>query len=172
MKAYSYHGQAPVQDVDVNEGLRNTLVILRNKLKEGVDVSQEFDRDLPRIEGFGSELNQVWTNLIDNSVDAMDGQGSIVLRTKVQGEHIVVEVEDDGAGIPQEIQGQIFDAFFTTKPPGEGTGLGLNTTYNIVVKKHGGSVDVDSVPGRTRFTVRIPLTQREREGGSPEPGVD
>jgi signal transduction histidine kinase len=157
MKAYAYLGQAPRQEVDVNEGLRNTLVILRNKLKQGVEVTSDLDPDLPSIEAYGSDLNQVWTNLLDNAVDAIGGVGRIVIRTGVDDGGVVVEIEDDGPGIPDAIQSRVFDAFFTTKPPGKGTGLGLNTSYNAVVKKHGGTIGVDSVPGRTRFTVRLPL---------------
>ncbi|HEX9729700.1 MAG TPA: ATP-binding protein [Gemmatimonadales bacterium] len=156
LKEYSYLGQAPVQAVDVNQGLRNTLIILRGKLKQGVTVIQEFADDLPRIQGYGSELNQVWTNLIDNAAAAMDGKGQIVLRTRGADGRVVVEVEDDGPGIPSEHHSRIFDAFFTTKPPGQGTGLGLHTCYTIVVKKHGGTIDVESQPGRTRFVVVLP----------------
>ena len=158
MKAYAYLGQAPLQDVAVNEGLKNTLIILDNKFKEGITVTRELDPELPLIEAYGSELNQVWTNLLDNAADAMGGEGNITIRTRTEDERVVVEIEDDGPGIPAGIQTQIFDAFFTTKPPGEGSGLGLNTTYNVVVKKHGGTIDVESVSGRTCFTVRLPLT--------------
>lgn len=159
MKAYSYLGQGPLQAVDVNEGLKSTLVILRNKLKRGIRVTQELDPALPRIEAYGSELNQAWTNLIDNAVDAMDGTGALHLATRVEGGHVVVEIEDDGPGIPLEIQDRVYDAFFTTKAPGQGTGLGLNTTYNVIVKKHGGSIDLESTPGRTLFRVRLPAAQ-------------
>lgn len=167
MKAYSYLGQAPVQDVDVNDGIRNTLVILRSKLKAGVVVEQSLSPDLPNIEALGSELNQVWTNLLDNAVHAMGGQGKIRLGTRLVGERIVVEIEDDGPGIPPEHQSRVFDAFFTTKPPGEGTGLGLHTVYNIVVDKHGGAIRLSSEPGRTRFTVELPLRLKRgvRAGG-------
>ena len=157
MKAYAYLGQAPLQDVTVNEGIKNTLIILEHKLKKGITVAREFDPELPLIEAYGSELNQVWTNLLDNAADAMGGEGHITIRTRTEDERVVVEIEDDGPGIPAGIQTQIFDAFFTTKPPGEGSGLGLNTSYNVVVKKHGGTIDVESVPGRTCFTVRLPL---------------
>ena len=165
MKAYSYLGQAPVQSVDVNEGLRNTLVILRSKLREGVTVEQDLASDLPEIEALGSELNQVWTNLIDNAVDAMEGEGQIRLRTSLSGDSVIVEIEDNGPGIPQETQSRVFDAFFTTKPPGKGTGLGLNTTYKIVTDKHAGSIRLDSEPGRTRFTVELPLRFARRGDG-------
>ncbi|HEX9691780.1 MAG TPA: ATP-binding protein [Gemmatimonadales bacterium] len=156
LKSYSYLGQAPLQSVDVNEGVRNTLIILRSKLKQGIDVVQDLASDLPRIEAYGSELNQVWTNLIDNAVHAMDGAGTLRLRSLGDGDYVTVEVEDSGPGIPKEIQSQIFDAFFTTKPPGTGTGLGLHTCYSIVVKKHGGTLTLDSKPGSTRFIVRLP----------------
>jgi PAS domain S-box-containing protein len=157
MKAYSFLGQAPLQNVDVNEGLRSTLVILRSKLRAGIVVKQDLAPDLPRIEAYGSELNQVWTNLLDNAADAMDGQGRIQLRTSLTGDRVVVEVEDNGPGVPAHVQSQVFDAFFTTKAPGKGTGLGLNTSYNIVVDKHGGSITLDSEPGRTRFVIELPV---------------
>ncbi len=148
MKSYSYLDQAPVLD--------DTLLILRSKLKGGVEVRREYASDLPHIQAYGSELNQVWTNLIDNAADAMEGQGHLTLRTRTDGDAVVVEVEDDGPGIPPEHQGRVFDTFFTTKPPGKGTGLGLDITYNIVVMKHRGDIRVASEPGRTVFTVRLP----------------
>ena len=158
LKSYSYLGQAPQQDVDVNEGLRQTLVILRNKLKQGVHVTQELAADLPHIHAFGSELNQVWTNLIDNAAGAMEGKGALVLRSYRSGEDVVVEIEDDGPGIPDKIVSRIFDPFFTTKAPGQGTGLGLHTCQSIINKKHGGTIEVASKPGQTRFTVRLPIS--------------
>jgi signal transduction histidine kinase len=173
MKAYSYLGQGEVQSVDVNEGIRSTLVILRSKLKRGIQVKQDLDTRLPRIEAMGGELNQVWTNLLDNAADAMDGRGEIRLRSSLQGERVVVEVEDDGPGIPEDHQSRVFDAFFTTKPPGKGTGLGLNTVYNIVVGKHGGAIRVRSQPGKTVFTVELP-TRRPVTVGAPgaEPATE
>jgi signal transduction histidine kinase len=158
LKAYSYLGQAPVKNVDVNEGIRSTLVILRNKLKRGIEVRDELDDDLPPIEAYGGDLNQVWTNLIDNAADALDGSGTIRIRSSSANGWVRVDIEDDGPGIPLEIQSRVFDAFFTTKPPGKGTGLGLNTAYNIVVKKHGGRIALDSEPGRTIFVVELPTT--------------
>ena len=113
MKAYSYLGQAPLQDVDVNEGLRSTLVIMRSKLKDHITVQQELAPDLPRIEAYGSELNQVWTNLIDNAADAMGGRGQIRIRSYVKGDAVVEEIEDDGPGIPPELQGRVYDALDT-----------------------------------------------------------
>jgi PAS domain S-box-containing protein len=157
MKDYSHLGQAPVQDVDVNAGIRTTLVILRNRLTEGITVEQELSPSLPRIEALGSELNQVWTNLIDNAIHAVAGRGRIRIRSSLSDNRIVVDVEDDGPGIADEHRDRVFDAFFTTKAPGEGTGLGLHTTYSIVVEKHGGSIHFASEPGRTCFTVELPL---------------
>ena len=158
LKAYTYMDQAPVQDVDLREGLESTLVILRSKLKEGVAVRREYEADMPRIQAFGSELNQVWTNLIDNAIDAMKGHGEIILRTQHDAQWAIVEVEDNGPGIPKEIQARIFDPFYTTKAPGEGTGMGLNIVHNILVQKHKGRIELDSRPGKTRFVVKLPLT--------------
>jgi signal transduction histidine kinase len=157
MKSYSYLGQAPVQAVDVHEGLDSTLVILRNKLKQGIEVRREYDRSLPAVAAHGSELNQVWTNLLDNAADAMGGRGTITIRTSQDGDTVMVEVVDDGPGIPDEIQHQVFDPFFTTKEPGKGTGLGLSTSYSIVTEKHHGTMTVTSRPGSTTFTVRLPI---------------
>ncbi|MBI4201969.1 MAG: cyclic nucleotide-binding domain-containing protein [Chloroflexi bacterium] len=157
LKSYSYLDQAPVQEVDIHEGLDNTLLILRHKLKGGIQVKREYSPDLPKIQGYGSELNQVWTNLIDNATDALDGQGEIRLRTYTAEGSVVVEVEDNGPGIPPHVLPRIFDAFFTTKPLGKGTGLGLDISYNIVTFKHKGEIKVDSVPGRTTFKVVLPL---------------
>jgi len=158
LKAYSYMDQAPTQAVDIHEGLDNTLVILRSKLKSGVIVHREYAPSLPLIQAYGSELNQVWTNLIDNAVDAMDGAGELTLRTRQDGDWVVVEVIDTGAGIPAAILPNLFDPFFTTKPPGQGTGLGLNTSHNIIVQKHHGRINVHSQPGRTCFEVRLPVS--------------
>jgi signal transduction histidine kinase len=157
LKGYTYLDQAPIQTVDIHEGLDSTLVILRSKLKPGITVHREYATDLPRIQAFGSELNQVWTNLIDNAIDAMDGEGELTLRTGHDDHWVIVEVEDSGAGIPEEILPHIFDPFVTTKEPGSGTGLGLNISHNIVVQKHQGRMDVTSEPGRTHFEVRIPI---------------
>jgi signal transduction histidine kinase len=160
VKDYSYLDQAPVQEVDVHEGLENTLVILQHKLKRGVRVIRNYAPDLPRIEAHGSELNQVWTNIIDNAVYAMGGQGELTLRTSARDGFVEVEIGDTGHGVPPEIQARIFEPFFTTKPPGSGTGLGLNITYNIVVQKHGGEIRVESQPGATRFIVTLPIKLR------------
>ncbi len=156
LKAYVYLDQAPIQEVDVHEGLENTLVILRHKLNRGVEVRRAYAPDLPKIQAYGSELNQVWTNLIDNAIDATDGHGKITLTTCHDAAWVVVEVADDGPGISAEVQSKLFNPFFTTKPLGKGAGLGLNTSYNIV-HKHGGEIKVSSHPGETRFTVWLPV---------------
>ena len=169
LKSYSYLGQAPVQAVDVHEGLDNTLVILRNKLKRGIEISREYADDVPRIAAFGSELNQVWTNLIDNAADAMDGRGRVQIKTRRDGDWVVVEIEDDGPGIPQDIQAHVFDPFFTTKEPGKGTGLGLSTTYSIITEKHHGTIAVRSAPGKTCFTVRLPIQAAVNAADVPKP---
>ncbi len=160
LKGYSYMDQAPVQSVDVREGLKDTLVMLSGELREGIKVDIDFAENLPRIEGYGSELNQVWTNLIDNAISAMDSKGALELKAYQDDEWVVVEVADSGAGIPAEAQEKIFDPFYTTKAPGEGTGLGLNISHSIVVEKHEGLISVDSKPGATRFTVKLPMTHR------------
>jgi signal transduction histidine kinase len=158
LKAYSYMDQAPTQAVDVHEGLDNTLAILQSRLNSGIVVRREYAPDLPRIEAYGSELNQVWTNLIDNAIDAMNGEGELALRTCQDDSWVTVDIEDNGAGIPEAIQARIFDPFFTTKPPGKGPGLGLSIAHAIVVQKHQGSIEVHSQPGKTRFQVRLPLS--------------
>lgn len=157
LKAYTYLDQAPRQTVNVHDGLDNTLIILRSKLQAGVTVQRHYAPDLPLIDAYGSELNQVWTNLIDNSIDAMNGKGEMQLSTRREGEWAVIEIEDNGPGIPASIQANIFDPFFTTKPPGQGTGMGLNISHNIIVQRHKGRIDVVSKPGQTRFEVRLPL---------------
>lgn len=172
LKAYSYVDQAPVQSVDVNEGIRHTLIILQSKLKRGVTVDLQLQPDLERIQAYGGDLNQVWTNLIDNAADAVDGSGRLTIRTANEDGWIRVEIEDDGPGIPSDVQGRVFDPFFTTKAPGAGTGLGLNTTFNIVSKKHGGRIEVRSRPGCTTFVVRLPHVldvgaAADRTGGDP-----
>jgi signal transduction histidine kinase len=156
LRRYIYHDQAPQQDVDLHEGLDNTLVMLRSRLKGAVSVQREYAPGLPRLPAYGSELNQVWTNLIGNAVDAMAGKGRIVLRTRREDGWVVVEVEDDGPGIPEELQPRVFSPFFTTKPVGSGTGLGLNISHNIV-RQHGGELSFRSRPGQTVFQARLPL---------------
>jgi signal transduction histidine kinase len=159
LKNYSYLDQAPVQNVKIHEGIDNTLIILRNKIKEGVTVHRAYAPDLPLITAYGSELNQVWTNILDNAIEAMKGKGEITIRTRRDGASVAIEIEDSGPGIPLEIQPRVFDPFFTTKPPGKGTGLGLSTSYGIVTEKHKGMIQLNSKPGCTVFTVRLPIDQ-------------
>jgi signal transduction histidine kinase len=156
VKAYSYLDQAPVQQVSIHEGLDNTLVILRHKTTEGIKITREYAAGLPLIEAYGSELNQVWTNIIDNAIDAIQGEGEIILRTYLKDENVVVEIQDDGPGIPIGIQQRIFEPFFTTKPPGLGTGLGLNISYTII-NNHHGQIRLTSEPGKTIFQVILPI---------------
>jgi signal transduction histidine kinase len=157
LKNYSYLGQAPVQEVNLHDGIDNTLIILKNKLKVGINVTKEYSPDLPHVMAHGSELNQVWTNILDNAADAMNGKGEITIRTSADKMWATVEIEDNGPGIPEEIQERIFDPFFTTKEPGKGTGLGLSTSYGIITEKHKGLLDVESRPGMTKFTIKLPL---------------
>jgi signal transduction histidine kinase len=155
LKGYVYLDQAPVQTVDVHVGLDNTLQILRNQL-DGITVQRDYGRDLPKIEAYASELNQVWTHLIDNAIDALAGNGTITIRSRRDGGWVVVDIEDTGPGIPAAIQKRVFDPFFTTKPLGKGTGLGLEVAYNVVVHKHHGDIKLFSEPGLTRFQVWLP----------------
>lgn len=156
LKSYTYMDQAPVQQVDVHEGLEGTLTILRHRLKDDVEVVRDYGADVPLIEAHGSELNQVWTNLIENAVDAMSGRGRLTLETRRDDDWVVVAVIDSGPGIPEKVQAKVFDPFFTTKQPGQGSGMGLNISHNIV-QKHSGRLSVDSRPGETRFEVRLPI---------------
>jgi len=157
MKSYTYLDQAPILEVDVHEGLENTLVIMQHKLKQGVTVKREYSANLPRIEAYASELNQVWTNIIDNAVDAMGGKGEIILRTYAEDNRVIVEIVDNGPGMPENIQSRIFEPFFTTKPPGKGTGLGLHISHDIVANRHHGQLLVESKPGETKFKVVLPV---------------
>jgi signal transduction histidine kinase len=157
LKSYTYLDQAPNQSVDIHEGLDDTLVMLRSQIKKGIIVEREYSKDLPRIEAHGSELNQVWTNILDNAINAMNGNGKITLKTYTQNDWLVIEIKDSGPGISDEIQSKVFDPFFTTKPPGEGTGMGLNISHNIIVQKHKGEIKVKSKPGETCFQVKLPI---------------
>jgi len=167
IKAYSYMDQAPTQEVDVRASLETTLTILRFKWKHGVEIVRDYAPDLPCITAYGSELNQVWTNLMDNALDALDGRGHLFVRTAREDDQILVEIGDDGPGIPEDIQARIFEPFFTTKGVGQGTGLGLDTAYRIVVTRHHGDLRVTSEPGSTRFQVRLPIAGAK---GKDEPG--
>lgn len=156
IKEYTFMDQSPVQNVDIVKTLENTLTILHHKLKRGVTVHRDYQPIPLLVDSFGSELNQVWTNLVDNAIDAMRGAGELSVRTYREDDCVVVEIRDNGPGIPPEVLPRIFEPFFTTKGVGEGTGLGLDTVQRIV-KKHRGNVRVQSGPGDTRFQVRLPL---------------
>ena len=158
IKEYTYLDQAPVQNVDIVKSLETTLTILNHKLKRGVVVQRDYQRIPLLVNSFGSELNQVWTNLIDNAIDAMGGKGELRVRTYRDDDCVVVEVGDNGPGIPPDVKPHIFEPFFTTKGVGEGTGLGLDTVQRIV-KKHRGNIQVTSKPGDTRFQVWLPLAE-------------
>jgi len=168
VKSYAYLDQAPVQRIDVRKGLDDTLVILRHKLKEGhIEVTRDYDPELPEIEAWGSELNQVWTNLIDNAADAMDGRGAISIGAeRVDADEVRVTICDTGPGIPPEVASKIFEPFFTTKPPGIGSGLGLHISHQVVVR-HGGRIDLETEPGRTCFIVTLPVTMPRSAAGAP-----
>jgi signal transduction histidine kinase len=161
LKSYSYLDQAPVQDVDVAKGIDDTLLILKSKTS-GITVVRSFDPDLPRITAHGSRLNQVWTNLIDNASDAINEadieDGQIIVTTALEDGCIVVQVENNGPEIPPAVKERIFEAFFTTKEPGKGTGLGLDTVYDVVANQHHGTIEVDSIEARTIFTVKLPIS--------------
>src|SRR5438270_5007539 len=158
IKEYTFMDQAPVQNVDVIKSLENTLTILNHKLKRGVVVKRDYQRVPLLVNSFGSELNQVWTNIIDNAIDAMAGKGELRVRTYRDDNWVVVEIADNGPGISPQIRAHIFEPFFTTKAVGQGTGLGLDTVQRIV-KKHRGSIQVNSEPGDTRFQVWLPLSE-------------
>jgi len=157
VKSYTYLDQAPLLEVDVHEGLESTLVILQHKLKHGVTIKREYSVNLPRIEAYASELNQVWTNIMDNAIDALNGRGEIILRTYAEDNHVIVEIVDNGPGIPENIRSRIYEPFFTTKPPGKGTGLGLHISHDIVANRHHGQLLVESQVGETRFKVVLPM---------------
>ena len=158
IKEYTYMAQSPVQNVDVVRSLETTLTIMNHKLKRGVVVQRDYQPIPLLVNSFGSELNQVWTNLIDNAIDAMHGKGELRVRTYRDADCVVIEIGDDGPGIPSEVQPHIFEPFFTTKGVGQGTGLGLDTVQRIV-KKHRGNIQVNSTPGDTRFQVWLPLSE-------------
>jgi len=163
IKEYTYMDQGPDQEIDVHQGLESTLLLLRHRTKKGITVRLDFDRSLPKICAHGSELNQVWTNLIDNAIDAMQGQGELRIRTARDFDRLLVEIADNGAGIPREAQDHIFEPFFTTKGVGKGTGLGLETAGRII-REHGGEITFQSVPGDTRFQIRLPLSHAHSPG--------
>ncbi|MBD2463133.1 cyclic nucleotide-binding domain-containing protein [Oscillatoria sp. FACHB-1407] len=168
MKSYSYLDQGIQQEVDVHQGLEDTLRLFGHKLKQGIQVKRQYDPKVPKVLAFGSELNQVWTNLIDNAIDAMDGKGVLELTTQFKGSSIRVDITDSGSGIPPEIQSRIFEPFFTTKPVGQGSGLGLETIRRIIENRHQGSILFESKPGRTSFMVCLPLNKPVIRSGSEE----
>ena len=159
MKDYSHLDKAPLEEIDVHDGLESTLVIFSHKLKKGVKVVRDYDLTLPKVCAHGGELNQVWTNIIHNAVDAMGGEGTLTIHTTRDRDCVLVEIGDTGPGIPPELQRRIFEPFFTTKDVGEGTGLGLDISYRIIVRRHHGDIRVDSKPGDTRFQVWLPIDQ-------------
>jgi signal transduction histidine kinase len=161
LRSYSYVDRAPQQAVDVRRGLDDTITMLGHKVADGVRIERDYDPALPTIQGMGGQLNQVWTNLLDNAIDAVGPEGRIVVRAHPVEGGVCVEVEDDGPGIPADLLGQIFDPFVTTKEPGQGTGLGLNISHQIVTEGHGGRITVVSEPDRTVFSVQLPLQRAE-----------
>jgi signal transduction histidine kinase len=162
VRSYSQLDRAALQQVDVTEGIESTLLMLGHKLRDGVTVARDFDPGVPRIEAYAGELNQVWTNLIDNAVDAMDGAGTLRISTRVNDDAVVVRIGDTGHGMPPEVAARAFEAFFTTKGVGKGTGLGLDIARRIVTERHGGTITIESRPGDTVIAVRLPLRQPDR----------
>lgn len=164
IKEYTYMDQAAVQEVDVHKGLENTLLILKYKLRrKNITVARDYAGDAPRVKAYGSQLNQVWTNLIVNAIEAMSEGGTLTVRTRREPTDLLVEIGDDGPGIPEELRTRVFEPFFTTKPVGEGTGLGLDTVARIV-RKHRGNIRVESKPGDTKFQIRLLLKETSGDG--------
>lgn len=157
IKGYSHMDRATEHDGDIHEGIENTLIILAHRLR-GIEIQRQYDRSLPPIPMYGNTLNQVWTNILDNASDTMDKNGWIVIRTAAQDGGVVVEIEDNGKGIPADVLPRIFEPFYTSKPQGQGTGLGLDTAWRIITTEHGGSITATSEPGRTTFRVWLPKT--------------
>jgi signal transduction histidine kinase len=166
-KQYSQLDRAPYQEIDVHDLLDSTLLMLANKIGQGIKIVKDYDRTLPKIPAYAAELNQVWTNLIDNAVSAMGGHGTLTVRTAMDRDKLLVEFGDTGPGVPKAIQPRIFEPFFTTKPVGEGTGLGLDISWRIVVKKHHGEINLVSEPGDTRFGVWLPLAAPDPDRQEP-----
>ena len=161
-KQYSQMDRSPLQQVDIHDGLESTLTMLKHKLETGIEVVRDYDRSLPELPAYAGELNQVWTNLVDNAADAMegmDGRGRLTVRTARDGDRVLVEIGDNGPGVPEAAAAHLFEPFYTTKPVGQGTGLGLDICWRIVVQRHHGDLRFSSSPGDTRFQVLLPLTQ-------------
>jgi signal transduction histidine kinase len=156
MKSYAQLDRASVQSIDVAEGIDSTLVMLGEKLRNGVTVIRDYAAGVPSIEAHPAELNQVWTNIIDNAIDAMDGHGTLRISTRADPERVVVEIADTGPGMPAEVQARAFEAFYTTKDVGRGTGLGLDIARRIIVERHHGQISIDSQPGETVLRVQLP----------------
>jgi len=163
VKSYSFRDQAIEQDVDIHNGIENTLVILAYPLK-GMTIVRDYDESLPPVRTYGSGLNQVWTNILDNAADATDGNGTVTIKTRQDGEMAIVEISDNGGGIPADVLPRIFEPFYTTKAQGAGTGLGLDIVWRIVVDEHGGSISAESEPGHTTFRVAVPICPDVRAG--------
>jgi signal transduction histidine kinase len=166
-KQYSQLDRTPHQNVDLHDGLDATLVMLSGKKNPNVTIVKDYDRTLPKVPAYAAELNQVWTNLIDNAMDAVAGAGTVTIRTTRDGDNALVEVIDTGPGVPDELRRRVFEPFFTTKGVGQGTGLGLDVSWRVVVNRHAGDLRVVSSPGDTHFQVRLPFQAPE---GLPENG--
>jgi signal transduction histidine kinase len=166
VKSYSQLDRASLQQVDVTEGLESTLVMLGHKLKGGVEVIRDYASDAGRVDANPGELNQVWTNLIDNAIDAMDGRGTLRVRTRGTEASVVVEIGDSGVGMPADVQARAFEPFFTTKDVGKGTGLGLDISRRIVDERHGGEITIESEPGNTVLRVTLPRRHRDESHGA------
>lgn len=160
MKSYSYLDQGVQQLVDIHQEIEDTLQLFTHKLKQGIEIRRVYDRSIPQFLAYGSELNQVWTNLIDNAIDAIAGTGTIEIKTVAHSDRVEVQITDSGTGIPPEVRSRIFEPFFTTKPVGKGTGLGLEMVRRIVENRHRGAISLTSKPGETRFTVCLPLAPK------------
>jgi len=158
-KQYSQLDRAAHQWIDVHTGLDSTLVMLTHKIGKGIKIVKEYDRSVPEVPAHPAELNQVWTNLIDNAVQAMNGAGTLTIKTWREDDFVCVSVGDTGPGVPENLRKRVFEPFFTTKPVGEGTGLGLDISYRIVVNGHGGDIRLTSQPGDTSFTVCLPVAE-------------
>jgi signal transduction histidine kinase len=156
VRSYSQMDRGSIQTIDVTEGIESTLVMLGHKLRDGIEVIRAYGADVPRIDAYAGELNQVWTNLIDNAVDAMDGAGTLRITTRAEGDRIAVELTDTGPGMPPEVVARAFEPFYTTKDVGKGTGLGLDIAQRIITEHHGGTITITSHPGETTVSVRLP----------------